>query len=118
MSEPESSYYEIALTNRQVLVGFVLLLVCVLAAFVSGVWVGRSSDQPVITAGVDEPAPSDVLAEVAEVDFFDGGDAGEAEPPDLGRLGRGQDAGNAVAEPPISPPPPASPPPPTQQASR
>jgi DedD protein len=37
----EPSYYEIALTNRQVLVAFVILLVCVLGAFFSGVWVGR-----------------------------------------------------------------------------
>ena len=42
MSEsPESSHYEIALTNRQVLTVFVILLVCVTLAFFSGVWVGR-----------------------------------------------------------------------------
>ena len=49
----EPSYYEIALTNRQVLVVFVVLLVCVVAAFFSGVWVGRQGE------GVQ-------LAEVAE----------------------------------------------------
>jgi len=37
----EPSYYEIALTGRQVLVAFVILLVCLVAAFFSGVWVGR-----------------------------------------------------------------------------
>lgn len=37
----EPSYYEIALTNRQVLVVFVVLLVCIVAAFFSGVWVGQ-----------------------------------------------------------------------------
>ena len=37
----EPSYYEIALTNRQVLVAFVILLVCVVGAFFAGVWVGR-----------------------------------------------------------------------------
>lgn len=42
MSEQyEPSYYEIALTGRQVLVAFVILLVCLVAAFFSGVWVGR-----------------------------------------------------------------------------
>ncbi len=42
MSEQyEPSYYEIALTGRQVLAGFVILLVCLVAAFFSGVWVGR-----------------------------------------------------------------------------
>ncbi len=33
----EPSYYEIALTNRQVMVAFVVLLACVVAAFLSGV---------------------------------------------------------------------------------
>ncbi len=39
----EPSYYEVALTNRQVLVAFVVLLSCVLAAFLSGVWIGRGA---------------------------------------------------------------------------
>jgi cell division protein FtsN len=39
----EPSYYEIALTNRQVVVAFVILLICVVAAFFSGVWIGRES---------------------------------------------------------------------------
>jgi cell division septation protein DedD len=43
VTEPhhEPSYYEIALTNRQVVVAFVILLACLLAAFFSGVWIGR-----------------------------------------------------------------------------
>ena len=32
----EPSYYEIALTNRQVVVAFVILLICLLSAFFSG----------------------------------------------------------------------------------
>jgi cell division septation protein DedD len=39
----EPSYYEIALTNRQVVVAFVVLLTCLVAAFLSGVWIGRES---------------------------------------------------------------------------
>lgn len=39
----EPSYYEIALTNRQVVVAFIILLVCLLSAFFSGVWIGRES---------------------------------------------------------------------------
>ena len=54
----EPSYYEIALTNRQVLVVFVVLLVCVVAAFFSGVWIGRQGDGP-------------SAAQVAEVDSND-----------------------------------------------
>src|SRR6202158_3509256 len=42
-SSHEPSYYEIALTNRQVVVAFVILLTCVVAAFFSGVWIGRES---------------------------------------------------------------------------
>jgi len=42
VSEPhEPSYYEIALTNRQVVVAFVILLVCLLSAFFSGEGPGR-----------------------------------------------------------------------------
>jgi DedD protein len=37
----EPSYYEIALTNRQVIVAFIILLLCLLSAFFSGVWIGR-----------------------------------------------------------------------------
>lgn len=42
MSESaRQSYYEVALSNRQVLMVFVVLLLCVVVAFVAGVWVGR-----------------------------------------------------------------------------
>ena len=41
----EPSYYEIALTGRQVLGAFVILLVCLVAAFFSGVWVGRGGEE-------------------------------------------------------------------------
>ena len=74
MSETtEPSYYEIALTNRQVLVSFVVLLTCVLAAFVSGVWVGRKGVAPVLSAGDQlasaEVAPSD-FEQLDEFKFF------------------------------------------------
>ncbi|HVT59209.1 MAG TPA: SPOR domain-containing protein [Thermoanaerobaculia bacterium] len=39
----EPSYYEIALTNRQVVVAFVILLICLVASFFSGIWIGRES---------------------------------------------------------------------------
>ncbi len=74
MSETsEPSYYEIALTNRQVLVSFVVLLTCVLAAFVSGVWVGRKGAVPVPAGGdqlaSSEVAPSD-FEQLDEFKFF------------------------------------------------
>ena len=71
----DQSYYEIALTNRQVMSIFVVLLGCVLAAFLGGVWLGRGAEAGVgtvesastqeISAGVeasDEP--------LEELDFF------------------------------------------------
>jgi len=65
----EPSYYEIALTNRQVMVVFVVLLMSVIAAFLSGVWVGR-----------EEPGERTVIAQrtrpiVASVGDADGGDS-------------------------------------------
>lgn len=72
----EPSYYEIALTNRQVLMVFVVLLVCVVVAFVSGVWVGRGggSEAPGIevAGAVAEEGPSEEAeaTAVGELNFF------------------------------------------------
>jgi DedD protein len=70
----EPSYYEIALTNRQVMVAFVILLLCVLGAFFSGVWVGRGG------SGDRHPAASSTQAQAVppgqplqELQFFNGG---------------------------------------------
>ncbi len=43
-SEREPSYYEVALTNRQVMVAFVVLLACLVAAFLAGVWFGQAGE--------------------------------------------------------------------------
>ncbi len=74
MSETnEPSYYEVALTNRQVLFSFVILLSCVLAAFVSGVWVGRNGSGPATTEGEQvaaaDASPKD-LEKFEEFKFF------------------------------------------------
>jgi cell division septation protein DedD len=57
----EPSYYEIALTNRQVLGFFVVLLVCVVGAFFSGVWLGQKRD-----SGRTPVVPAEVVAEAVE----------------------------------------------------
>jgi cell division septation protein DedD len=54
----EPSYYEIALTNRQVLIAFVVLLVCLLVAFLSGVWVGRGRGPVEARSGAPPAAPA------------------------------------------------------------
>jgi DedD protein len=73
-SSHEPSYYEIALTNRQVVVAFVILLVCLVTAFFSGVWIGRESavrgDEQVArqTAPAQERQEGQALE---ELEFFD-----------------------------------------------
>ena len=69
----EPSYYEIALTNRQVVVAFVILLICLVSAFFSGLWIGRESaaraQQQIVQApaGPAEPQPGQ---ELEEFEFF------------------------------------------------
>ncbi len=53
----EPSYYEVALTSRQVMAAFLLLLGCLLAAFFAGLWIGRDSVSP--------PPPQTAAAEPA-----------------------------------------------------
>jgi len=125
----EPSYYEIALTNRQVMVAFVMLLGSVLVAFLCGVWVGRDGGPwrtGELRTAVAEPAEEEGenLAELPPFSFFSEEEEGEdLRKPDLSRLDRegdstlAQDVGAAEPAPP--PPPPArrpSPPPPQQQS--
>jgi len=76
----EPSYYEVALTNRQVLIAFVALLVCLVVAFLSGVWIGRGDlpRQAEIPAA-SEPAPGSEPP-LEQLSFFNGRDAGARAP--------------------------------------
>lgn len=71
----EPSYYEIALTNRQVVVAFVVLLTCLLGAFFSGVWIGReSTSRNAQEQLVRNTPPSEASREgknLEELEFFD-----------------------------------------------
>lgn len=87
----EPSYYEIALTNRQVLIVFVVLLICVVAAFFSGVWVGqRDTPAPGMTlaeGGTTEPAvEAEEGAAVGELHFFSDEEKPAAAAPSLAEI--------------------------------
>lgn len=73
----EPSYYEVALTNRQVLIAFVVLLTSIVAAFLSGVWIGRGGSSPARpTAGIIE-ASTATDPPLEQLTFFNGKEAGE-----------------------------------------
>jgi cell division septation protein DedD len=72
----EPSYYEIALTNRQVIVAFVLLLLCLIAAFFSGIWIGRESGARLAAEQMVRNAPPPEAEKkegqnLEELQFFD-----------------------------------------------
>ena len=75
VTEPhhEPSYYEIALTNRQVVVAFVILLACLLAAFFSGVWIGRGARELELEGLVVHAVPQMLTVE-ATLDALDEAD--------------------------------------------
>src|SRR3954467_893609 len=72
-SSHEPSYYEIALTNRQVVVAFVILLTCLLGAFFSGVWIGRESTARATQEAMvrSTPPAQQEGKSLEELDFFD-----------------------------------------------
>lgn len=103
----EPSYYEIALTNRQVVVAFVILLVCLLSAFFSGVWIGREStlrtqEQIARNGAAAQPEAEKEGQSLEEFEFFD--EARKPVQPGAGAANAG-DAGDTdkTAEP--EPPP-------------
>ncbi len=103
----EPSYYEVALTNRQVLVAFVVLLTCLLGAFLSGVWVGRGAEG--VVSASNNPPPRIVAPEpVEQLTFFSGREPGARSAqttPTPGQLPPTSRAASSV-------PPAAAPPPP------
>ncbi len=76
----EPSYYEVALTNRQVLIAFVALLTCMVAAFFAGVWIGRGAPAggagPAVAARATPGPPASATPEIDQLSFFSGAEAG------------------------------------------
>lgn len=73
----DQSYYEIALTNRQVLTIFVVLLACVMAAFLGGVWLAKDDSAVVASTSAQVIAGDGVNeGDIAELEFFNRTSAG------------------------------------------
>ncbi len=112
MSEPhEPSYYEIALTNRQVVVAFVILLVCLLGAFFSGVWIGRESTvraQEQIARNVPSPQaePKKEGQSLENLEFFDARDNKKARGANGDKSGKSEKTEATPAKPEPAPPEP------------
>lgn len=72
----EPSYYEVALTNRQVLIAFVALLTCLVAAFFSGVWIGRGDPAAPRASSLEARATPSPEPQLDQLSFFSGREAG------------------------------------------
>lgn len=98
----EPSYYEVALTNRQVLIAFVVLLTSIVAAFLSGVWIGRGGSTPARpTAGIAEAAAAPAEPPLEQLTFFNGKEAGARAA--AGTAAPATTPGAASARPPAAP---------------
>lgn len=68
--EHEPSYYEIALTGKQVTGAFVVVLVSLLVAFFSGVWIGSGAPREVLDATAAAAAVEAPAKASNELSFF------------------------------------------------
>jgi DedD protein len=109
VEEREPSYYEIALTHRQVFGVFVVLLLSVVVAFFAGLWLGRREAVALpATMVAEQPAPADLEGEeLGELNFFSDAptpDSTQAPTPRTARTPQPAPAPEAAAEPPIAAP--------------
>jgi cell division septation protein DedD len=114
VSEREDSYYEIALTHRQVMWVFIVLLGCVAAAFFAGLWLGRepASEAPLVVHAEEEPTVEEPAEDLESLRFFSEDEAAprKAVEPPTEETTLAEDLGAAapVEEPPLATPPPAA----------
>lgn len=104
-SSHEPSYYEIALTNRQVIVAFVILLLCLVGAFFSGVWIGRESgvraaEQMVRNTPPPQGEEKKEGQNLEEFEFFESEQAqgSPAKPPEAEPTPEPEETGTTLAE--------------------
>ena len=64
----EATHYQIELTSRQVLAALVVLLICLFAAFFSGVWIGRNAEAD--SAALELARVDEVARGGERFDFF------------------------------------------------
>jgi DedD protein len=64
----EPSYYEVALTRRQVTVAFIVLLVCMMVSFLAGFWVAR--DGRPVPPSLVASTPNAAVEALPEYQFF------------------------------------------------
>lgn len=98
MSTSQRSYYEIALTNRQVLIAFSILLGCVVSAFVSGLWVGRQAAARTL-ASTEVSSPGDTTAPGTYRFFGEDATAAGEEPSPPQAVGKGQTSATPARTP-------------------
>lgn len=85
----EHSYYEISLTGAQMVIGFVVLLGCLLVAFFAGVWLGRggqAAEQAVVARQQDTQQDENATqgkdpASLDQFNFFSKEDQQQPSPP-------------------------------------
>jgi len=85
----EHSYYEISLSGTQMVIGFAVLLGCLLVAFFAGVWLGRGgrAAEQAVVARQEQTAPEETTrqgkdpASLDQFNFFSKDEQGEATPP-------------------------------------
>lgn len=85
----EHSYYEISLSGTQMVIGFAVLLGCLLVAFFAGVWLGRGgrAAEQAVVARQEQTAPEETTrqgkdpASLDQFNFFSKDEQAEAAPP-------------------------------------
>lgn len=103
----EHSYYEISLTGAQMVIGFAVLLGCLLVAFFAGVWLGRGgrAAEQAVVARQDQMQQQDETskpgrdpASLDQFNFFSDEGQGDAQPPQPSKVAENDNADTTLLE--------------------